>query len=168
LLELFDGYGTEYQCKQFNRRLQLEDMLPRLCMCCVANPANTEQAAKIGWELWVIRYLFDKGCLGSVDVSFLSLLHLKKRQSRREASSLVIPNKQRVTLSGVFSGVTRRAEPLFSSNGVISRLFGATKLHSFCLYTLWTCFWFIDNDCKGVSLAVVRFHLRRIGSLSVV
>ena len=35
--------------------------------------------------------------LGSVDVSWIPLLRLKKRQSRREERSLVIPNKRLTT-----------------------------------------------------------------------
>ncbi len=83
--------------------------------------------------------------LGPGGGSFASLLCLKKRHSRREARSLVILNEQepapraqrvhwvRVTLSGAFSGTTRRAGPHFPPNFVISRLFGTTKLRSFCL-----------------------------------
>jgi hypothetical protein len=60
-------------------------------------------------------------------------LRLKKRQSRREARGLVIPNEQRATLNAVFSGTTRRAGSIFPLNCVISRLFSMAKLLSFCL-----------------------------------
>ncbi|MES9843464.1 MAG: hypothetical protein ABW131_02360, partial [Candidatus Sedimenticola sp. 6PFRAG5] len=49
-------------------------------------------------------------------------MSLKKRQARREARSLVIPNEQRATPNGDFSGATRRAEAIFPLSGVISRL----------------------------------------------
>jgi len=38
LLELFDAYDTEDQCKQFNRRFQLEDMLPRFVYVALRIP----------------------------------------------------------------------------------------------------------------------------------
>jgi len=41
------------------------------------------------------------------------LLSLKKSQARREESDLVIPNERRTTQHGIFSGSTRRAEPIF-------------------------------------------------------
>ena len=52
----------------------------------------------------------------------LALLHLKTRQSRREERSLVTPNERRVTMSGAFSGATRRAGTVFAPSGVIRRL----------------------------------------------
>ncbi|MBT3055840.1 MAG: hypothetical protein KME69_13315, partial [Candidatus Thiodiazotropha sp. (ex Codakia orbicularis)] len=48
-----------------------------------------------------------------------ALLCLKKRQSRREERSLVIPNERRATPSGAFSGATRRAGAVFAPSGVI-------------------------------------------------
>ncbi len=45
----------------------------------------------------------------------------------------MIPNEQRVTLSGVFSGATRRVKAIFSSSGVISRLYRLSAWCSFCL-----------------------------------
>jgi len=68
--------------------------------------------------------------LGSVGASFSSLLSLKKCQSRREARRLVVPNKQRVTQSGAFSGSTRRAGTLFVPHCVASRLCSTTTLRS--------------------------------------
>ena len=71
--------------------------------------------------------------IGSVDVSFLSLLHLQYRQLRREARSLVVPNEQRVTPSGGIEGATHRAEPHFSPYCVVSRLYRTTILRFFRL-----------------------------------
>ena len=70
---------------------------------------------------------------GSVKVLFLPLLRVKAHQSRREARSLALLNKQRATLSGALSGATQRAEPPFTPNCVISHSFGTTKPRSFCL-----------------------------------
>ena len=68
------------------------------------------------------------------------LLGLKKRQTRHEERSLVIPNERRtsvpldgITLYGVFSNLTHRAKSHFSLNCVIIRLCRATTQHSFCL-----------------------------------
>jgi len=44
----------------------------------------------------------------------LALLCLRKRQSRREESSLVAPNKRRATRSGAFLGATRGAGQFLS------------------------------------------------------
>jgi len=41
------------------------------------------------------------------------LWHLKKCQARHEERGLVIPNERRITPHGIFSGATRRAEPIF-------------------------------------------------------
>jgi len=41
------------------------------------------------------------------------LLGLKKCQTRREGSDLAIPNERQATQHGIFSGPTRRAEPIF-------------------------------------------------------
>jgi len=70
---------------------------------------------------------------GHADGSFLSLLRLRKRESRREESNLVIPNKRRSTQSRAFSGATHRAGSHLSFNYGISRLFGITKLRFICL-----------------------------------
>ena len=61
------------------------------------------------------------------------LLCLKNRQARREEKGLLIANERRTTRHGAFSGATRRAEPLFLSSGVITRLCELTTPRSFCL-----------------------------------
>jgi len=65
-------------------------------------------------------------------IRLLPLLKLKKRQARHEERGLVVPNKRRTTLHGIFSASTRRAMPHLSLSGVIIHLFGTTKPSSFC------------------------------------
>ena len=67
--------------------------------------------------------------LGSVDVACTPLLSLKKRQSRHEERSLVIPNERRATPSGAFSDSTRRAGTIFAFSCVVIRLCRVTTLH---------------------------------------
>ena len=43
------------------------------------------------------------------------------------------PNERRITQHDAFSGATRRAGPIFSAHGVISRSCGITTLRFFCL-----------------------------------
>jgi len=70
--------------------------------------------------------------LGFVDVSFSSLLRLKKCQPKREARRLLVANKQRAMPNGTFSGATRRAGTLFSPHTASPRAptFGASRLCS--------------------------------------
>ncbi len=46
-------------------------------------------------------------------INKVALLHLNKRQARREESGLLIANKRQTTQPGVCSGVTRRAGSVF-------------------------------------------------------
>lgn len=69
--------------------------------------------------------------LGFIEVSYSSLLPLKKSQSRREARSLVITSKQRAIPDRSFADVIRRAELYFSPLCVA--LFRATIRRFFCL-----------------------------------
>jgi len=90
------------------------------------------------------------------------LLHLKKRQARREERSLLIANERRATQSGIFSGATQRAESVFSSSGVIPRghvvahLCSTTTLRSLCLAgrknRLGSMALFIENAPKSQRL----------------
>jgi len=47
LLELFNEYGTEDQCKQFNRRFQLEDMLPQFVYVALRIPPIPNRLLKL-------------------------------------------------------------------------------------------------------------------------
>ena len=77
------------------------------------------------------------------------LLDLKKRQTRHEECSLVIPNERQITTYGVFSSLTRRAKAHFPLSSVIIRLCRLTTPRLFCLAQskmgLGSNDWFIES-----------------------